>query len=152
MPALQFLIGDESHSSASQVRGPPTPSDQRNVASYHQDQLSAAPTPRLLWVGCVTGYQRRSLAAMVYVGDRQWLRIATAPSSHPAQCAKRGSSQPTLSNGLASETGPQAFGLGPALRPLWTRRTEEEEEVRVCACVCGSAPFSGLTCLSSQLL
>ena len=52
-------------------------------------------------------------------------------------CVQRGSSQPTLLNGLASEIGPQAFGLGPALRPLWTRRTkEEEEEECVCVCMC----------------
>ena len=50
----------------------------------------------LVWVGCVTVYQRRSLAAMVSVGDQQQLRIATAPSSHPAQYVGHGSSQPTL--------------------------------------------------------
>ena len=127
MPALLFFIGGESHSSASQVRGPPTPSYQRNVASYRQDQLSTAPT------GPSFG-SAVSLAAMVSVGDQQRLRIATAPSSHPAQCVQRGSSQPTLSNGLASETGPQAEGLRPALRPLWTRRAEEERRRR-CVCV-----------------
>ena len=44
VPVSLFLISSESHSSVSQVGGPPTPSDQRNVASYRQEQLATAPT------------------------------------------------------------------------------------------------------------
>ena len=81
----------------------------------------------LVWVGCVTVYQRRSLAAMVSVGDQQWLQIAMTPSSHSAQCVWRGSSQPTFQN--------RTPVLWPGTCPM-SFRDKENGGGGVCVCVC----------------